>query len=67
MTESARIDEVRAELAYLRQRRDLYRAKRYGSRPTSPERMRELDRAVTRAEERLANLERSDPEPPAGA
>ncbi len=52
---SARIEQIRAELDYLRQKRDLYRAKSYGPRTTSPERMRELDRAVAQAEERLAN------------
>ncbi len=56
MTDSSRVQEVRAELDYLRQRRDLYRAKSYGPRMTSPERMRELERAVERAEERLAAL-----------
>lgn len=56
----ARIEQIRAELDYLRQKRDLYRAKRYGPRTTSPERMRELDRAVAQAEERLAHAQRGD-------
>ena len=54
----ARIEQIKAELDYLRQKRDLYRAKSYGPRETSPERMRELDRAVAQAEERLANATR---------
>jgi hypothetical protein len=54
----ARIEQIQAELRYLRQKRDLYRAKRYGPRESSPERMRELDRAVAQAEERLANAKR---------
>jgi hypothetical protein len=54
----ARIEQIRAELAYLRQKRDLYRAKRYGPRSSSAERMRELDRAVAQAEERLAHAKR---------
>ena len=54
----ARIEQIRAELVYLRQKRDLYRAKQYGGRPTSAERMRELDRAVAQAEERLAHAKR---------
>lgn len=54
----ARIEQIKAELDYLRQKRDIYRAKRYGSRATTAERMRELDRAVAQAEERLANAER---------
>jgi hypothetical protein len=48
-----RIDELEAEARYARQRADLYRAKAYGGRPTSPARMRELERAAEGAEERL--------------
>jgi hypothetical protein len=48
-----RIDELEAEARYARQRADLYRAKTYGPRPTSPARMRELERAADGAEERL--------------
>jgi hypothetical protein len=48
-----RIDELEAEARYARQRADLYRAKAYGARPTSPARMRELERAAEGAEERL--------------
>jgi hypothetical protein len=48
-----RIDELRTVAAWTRQRRDLYRAKTYGSRPTSPERLRELEREAARADERL--------------
>lgn len=57
MADAARIDEIRAELAYLRQKRDLYRAKGYGGRATSAERLRELERAVTQAEERLRHAQ----------
>ena len=57
MADLARIEQIRAELDYLRQKRDLYRAKRYGPRPTSADRMRELDRQVAQAEERLANAQ----------
>ncbi len=53
MADESRIEELRADLAYMRRRRDLYRAKQYGPRPTSPERLRELERAVTQAEQRL--------------
>jgi hypothetical protein len=60
MTDRARLDELRAEAAYARQKRDLYRAKAYGGRPTSPVRMRELDRAVEQTEERLAHAVRED-------
>jgi hypothetical protein len=48
-----RIDELEAEARYARQRLDLYRAKRYGPRPTSPVRMRELEREADGAEQRL--------------
>jgi hypothetical protein len=48
-----RIDELAAEARYARQRADLYRAKTYGARPTTPARMRELERAAEGAEERL--------------
>jgi hypothetical protein len=48
-----RIEELAAEARYARQRADLYRAKTYGSRPTSPARMRELERVAEGAEERL--------------
>jgi hypothetical protein len=60
MTDPARLEELRAELAYQRQKRDLYRQKTYSGRPTSATRMRELDRAVAQAEERLAHAERED-------
>jgi hypothetical protein len=48
-----RIDDLEAEARYARQRADLYRAKTYGPRPTSPARMRELERTAEGAEERL--------------
>jgi hypothetical protein len=45
MADSARIEELRAEARYHRERYDLYRAKMYGERPTSMVRLRELERA----------------------
>jgi hypothetical protein len=45
MADSARIEELRAEARYHRERYDLYRAKMYGGRPTSVVRLRELERA----------------------
>lgn len=50
---SARLDELRAQAQHARQRYDLYKAKAYSQRLTSPERLRELERASTRAEEAL--------------
>jgi hypothetical protein len=53
MTSPHRLDELRAEARYHRERRDLYRAKAYGPRATSPLRLRELERACVFAEARL--------------
>ena len=58
MPENPRLEDLRAEAAYARNRRDLYRAKAYGVRPTSAQRMRDLDRAVEQAEQRLAHAQR---------
>lgn len=49
-----RLEELRAEAAHRRQKVDLYRAKSYGPRETSPKRMRELEREADAAESRLA-------------
>jgi len=60
-----RLDELRAQAQYARQRRDLYKARAYGPRMTSPVRMRELEREHERAEAalRFAELEaRREPE-----
>jgi hypothetical protein len=48
-----RLEQLRAQAAYARQRRDLYRAKMYGPRPSTPQRMRELERELELADERL--------------
>ena len=45
MADSARVEELRAEARYHRERYDLYRAKTYGGRPTTMVRLRELERA----------------------
>ncbi len=44
---------MRIQAQYARQRYDLYKAKAYGQRPTSPARLRELQRAFEQAEARL--------------
>jgi hypothetical protein len=49
-----RLEDLRAGARYARQRYELYKAKAYGQRPTSPARMRELERACEQAEARLA-------------
>ena len=56
---SPSLDDLRAEALYHRQRYDLYRAKAYGPRATSPGRLRELERASTRAQDRLDAAKRA--------
>ena len=50
---AARLDDLRVQAEYARQRYDLYKAKAYSQRLTSPARMRELERACARAEDEL--------------
>lgn len=50
------IEYLEAEARYHRERLALYRAKRYGPKPTRPAHMRELERA---AEGAAANLRRA--------
>lgn len=50
---SPRMEDLRAEARYHRERYDLYRAKMYGLRPTTMARLRELERAHHGAEGRL--------------
>lgn len=59
------VADLRAEAHYARERFDLYRAKVYGSRPTSMTRLRELERISEAATERLRHAEQVDG-PPAG-
>jgi hypothetical protein len=47
---AARVDELRAQARYARQKYDLYKARTYGPRLTSPTRLRELERECERAE-----------------
>jgi hypothetical protein len=47
------LDDLRTQARYHRDRFALYRARAMSSRPTSPVRMREYERAADRAEERL--------------
>jgi hypothetical protein len=53
------LERLRADARYHRERLELYRAKAYGSRPTSPARLRELQRAHEGAAERLAHALRA--------
>ena len=49
------VDQLRLDVRHEQQRLALYRAKVLGSRPTTPERLHELERACERAEARLAH------------
>ena len=57
MAGSPRVEVLRAEARYHRERLDLYRAKMYGLRPTSMTRLRELERVHRGAEARLRRAE----------
>jgi hypothetical protein len=48
------LDDLRAQAKYARERYQLYRAKSFGARPTSPARLRELQRAYELTEARLS-------------
>jgi hypothetical protein len=64
MAGSPRIEDLRAEARYHRERLDLYRAKMYGSRPTTMTRLRELERISQGAEARLRRAEQRQGEEP---
>lgn len=51
------LDDLRVQARYARERYDLYKAKVYGPRPTSPARLQELQRECERAEGRLRAAE----------
>ena len=51
------LEELRADARYARERYELYKAKAYGQQPTSPARMRELQRICEQAQARLAAAE----------
>jgi hypothetical protein len=53
MAGPARLEDLRAEARYRRERYDLYKAKMYGGRPASPAHLRELERAYDGAKARL--------------
>jgi hypothetical protein len=58
----ARLIELEAEERYARERYQLYKARAYGSRPTSPGRLRELERRSVLAKRRLDRA-KSEQEP----
>jgi len=51
------LDDLKVEARYHRERRDLYRAKSYGPRPTSPVQLKELERACILSSSRLRRAE----------
>ncbi len=51
------LDDLRAQAKYAHERYQLYKAKTYGQRLTSPVRLRELQRAYEQAEARLRAAE----------
>jgi hypothetical protein len=57
MTSLLRIDELKLDARYHRDRRDLYRAKMYGARPASLVQLKELERACVLSEARLRRAE----------
>jgi hypothetical protein len=58
------LDDLRAKAQYARERYQLYKAKAYGQRATSPVRMRELQRAYEQAEARLRAAEAEEQRAP---
>lgn len=58
--DASRMEELRAEAHHHRARLDLYRAKSYGPRETSAQRLRDLEKRSAAAEERLHAAEREN-------
>jgi hypothetical protein len=59
------LDDLRAAARYARERYQLYKAKAYGPRSTSPTRLRELQRIYEQAEARLRAAEAEEQRTPA--
>ena len=57
MTSLLRIDELKLDARYHRDRPDLYRAKMYGARPASLVQLKELERDCVLSEARLRRAE----------
>jgi hypothetical protein len=53
VTPANELEQLRAEARYQRERYDLYRARVYAGKPTSPARLRELQQACVSAEARV--------------
>jgi hypothetical protein len=59
--EAWRLDELREEARYRRERLELYRARMYGGRAHSENRLREYERSSEGAAARLRRAERPGP------
>jgi hypothetical protein len=53
------LEEIEAEARYHRERLALYRARMYGSEPTSAVRLRKLEQASDQADQRLRHARRA--------
>jgi hypothetical protein len=60
--DTRRIEEMRAEARFARERLELYRARAYSLRPVDPTRLRDLERAAAAAEERLRHALAESPD-----
>ena len=60
------LEDLRTQAQYARERYQLYKAKAYGQRPTSPARLRELRHAYEQARERLSFAEAEEARAPKG-
>jgi hypothetical protein len=58
-----RIEDLRTQARYARERYQLYKARALGQRPTSPQRLQELERACEQAETRLRFAEAEERRP----
>jgi hypothetical protein len=61
MTSANHLEELQAAARYHRERLELYRARVYGSRPTTVVRLQKLERACENAERSLRRAEREPP------
>jgi hypothetical protein len=58
------LEDLRAQAQYAHERYQLYKAKSYGQRPTSPARLRELQQTYERAAARLRFAEAEEARSP---
>jgi hypothetical protein len=56
-------ETIEAEASHARARLELYRARVYAGKPTTPGRLRELERIASAAEARLSRYSRPRPGP----